>query len=212
MNRTTKIAIAALLLLITHAVGFWGLQLSDMNEYFRQLTPVQLGFTAFLIFVFHQNWNLKFIAIMLLIGVLGFGSEWLGVHTGMIFGEYHYGETLGYKIDEIPLMIGLNWIILIYATGNIVLKLETNKYIKVAFGAFLMLAIDYYIEPVAIKFDFWSWDTPTGAIPFQNYVAWYILSLGFLLLFFETGIKKVNPMAIVGYVIQLLFFMSFYWY
>jgi uncharacterized membrane protein len=212
MNRTYKISIASLVLLITHAVGFWGLQLSDLNEYFIFLTPIQLVFTAFLIFAFHQNWDFKFIGIMLLIGILGYLSELLGVKTGLIFGEYHYGETLGFKLFDIPVLIGLNWIILIYCTGNIVIKLDTNSYVKAALGAFLMIAIDYYIEPVAISFDFWTWDTTNGIIPIQNYIAWYILSFLFLLLFLKIGLKKVNPMALIGYIIQLLFFMSFYWY
>lgn len=212
MNRITKISIASLVLLITHAVGFWGLQLSDLNEYFIVLTPIQLVFTAFLIFGFHQNWDFKFTGIMLLIGILGYLSEFLGVKTGLIFGEYHYGETLGFKLFDIPVLIGLNWIILIYCTGNIVIKLDTNSYVKAALGAFLMIAIDYYIEPVAISFDFWMWDTTNGIIPIQNYIAWYILSFLLLLLFLKIGLKKVNPMALVGYIIQLLFFMSFYWY
>ena len=39
--------------------------------------------------------------------------EIIGVKTGLIFGEYIYGNTLGFKVAEVPLIIGFNWLFVI---------------------------------------------------------------------------------------------------
>src|SRR5689334_23098853 len=42
---------------------------------------------------------------------LTLAAEVIGVATGAIFGAYSYGEVLGFKLLEVPLIIGLNWVV-----------------------------------------------------------------------------------------------------
>jgi putative membrane protein len=58
-----------------------------------------------------------------LIAVAGFFIEAIGVNTGLIFGNYVYKTTLGWKFLETPLIIGVNWILL---TCSVVYSIE-NK-------------------------------------------------------------------------------------
>jgi putative membrane protein len=44
----------------------------------------------------------------LIIAVAGFFIEAIGVNTGLIFGNYVYKTTLGWKFLETPLIIGVN--------------------------------------------------------------------------------------------------------
>ena len=45
-------------------------------------------------------------------------SEILGVNYGLIFGDYIYLDNLGYKVFGVPVIIGVNWIILTYISGS----------------------------------------------------------------------------------------------
>jgi putative membrane protein len=45
--------------------------------------------------------------------------EVVGVKTGLIFGEYKYGSTLGIKLFEVPLIIGFNWVFVILGSISI---------------------------------------------------------------------------------------------
>ena len=44
-------------------------------------------------------------------------AEILVVSYGIIFGNYKYGEILGYKVLGVPLIIGINWCILSLIKG-----------------------------------------------------------------------------------------------
>lgn len=46
-------------------------------------------------------------------------AEILVVSYGIIFGNYKYGEILGYKVLGVPLIIGINWCILTLIKGAI---------------------------------------------------------------------------------------------
>jgi len=72
---------------------------------------------------------------------VGFGVEVLGVKTELIFGSYHYGESLGYKWLSVPLLIGVNWCMLLYCTSQ--LSKFKNFIINALFGAALMVVLDF---------------------------------------------------------------------
>ena len=67
-----------------------------------------------------------------------------------------------------------------------------------------MTFLDIFIEPIAIKLDFWQWQN--SIIPMQNYVAWFIISF-FLFLFFRKVNKNLsNRFSTIVLAIQFLFF------
>ena len=45
-------------------------------------------------------------------------TESLGVNYGLIFGNYEYGNNLGFKFFGVPFLIGINWIILTAISAN----------------------------------------------------------------------------------------------
>ena len=71
-----------------------------------------------------------------------------------------------------------------------------------------MVLIDLVIEPVAMKYGFWSWQG--GQIPLQNYLAWFVVSFVLLQLFYRLKFRKVNLIAPALYFFQLLFFVVLY--
>ncbi|MBL7889309.1 MAG: carotenoid biosynthesis protein, partial [Bacteroidia bacterium] len=134
----------------------------------------------------------------------GFFLEVAGIHTGVIFGNYQYGKTLGTQFLNVPLVMGFNWLMLIYSAGVIFESLKANKYIKSLFGAGLLVSLDLLLEPVAMKYDFWAWSN--GTIPLQNYVAWFIAAFFMLLLFYNLNFSKNNRLALLLYIVQFVFF------
>ncbi|MBK9792799.1 MAG: carotenoid biosynthesis protein [Sphingobacteriales bacterium] len=67
-----------------------------------------------------------------------------------------------------------------------------------------MTLLDVFIEPVAIRLDFWQWQN--NVIPFQNYVAWYLISFLLFLFFRRVNGAIQNRIAIIVLAIQFLFF------
>jgi uncharacterized membrane protein len=200
-----KLLFSAAVLVIFYAVGLWGLLFSGDPEYYQNLTPMNLLLTAFLLFLNHKNFNPSFWLFGLLTFTAGFLAEVLGVHTGLLFGNYAYGKALGFKLWNVPLLIGLNWVILVYCIGSFTHRKFQNKLVAALAATALMVALDYLIEPVAMQYDFWSWQNNT--VPLKNYLGWF--GLAFLLqLFFQlSGTNKNNPLAGWVFAVMATFFL-----
>lgn len=185
---------AFFLLLAMHVAGIVGLSIDSTRELFQNLTPFNLLLTAAIVLHFEKEKNSHFIIFILATLLFGFFVEVAGVHTGIIFGHYSYGATLGPKLWDVPLAIGVNWVIMIYATGVFAREVTKVKLHTIIVAALLMTVIDIIIEPVAIKLDFWSWESTS--IPLRNYLGWFITSLALHTLFYFLVPKSNNSLAI----------------
>jgi bisanhydrobacterioruberin hydratase len=199
--------VSFVLLIIFYGVGVWGMVWSKNPDEFAKLTPLNLLITAALLLSNHQLWTKKLVFILAIIGIAGFVTEAIGVNTGIIFGEYAYGNTLGVKLFNTPLIIGLNWVILSYSTVVIVRTVfrVSSNLLAALLSAGLMVALDIVIEPVAILTDMWSWSSVE--VPLKNYMAWLVIAFvfNFVLTRFITN-STVNKMALPVYSVQFLFF------
>lgn len=199
--------ITAVFVLLFHAVGLYGFLNAEWHEKFTTLVPFHLLLMFVLMLISHRNFERDFLIFLTIVYVAGFGIEFLGVHTGLIFGNYKYGETLGLKLADIPLLIGLNWVILVYSVGVSMHQFGVkNDTLRAGIGALILVILDLLIEPVAIQFDYWSW--ANGSIPTQNYIAWFVFSFACLLLFNRLKFAKVNPVAVVLVLAQFVFFIA----
>jgi putative membrane protein len=105
---------------------------------------------------------------------------------------------------NVPLLIGLNWSMLVFAIGVPLSRTALPVWGKVALGSIAMVALDLLIEPVAIHLGFWSWEQVS--VPVQNYVAWGLVSAVFFALFFLLPVRRENPVARYVLAAQVLFF------
>ncbi|WP_428657869.1 carotenoid biosynthesis protein [Runella sp.] len=191
---------------LMHIAGFIGLQFPPTQALFKALVPFHLLSSLALLLLFHMDWNRSALLFCIVAYLVGFIIEALGVHTGIIFGSYHYGTTLGWKIINIPLIIGANWLTLIYSAGVAAQHWHRSPFVKALLAALVVVGLDVLIEPIAIRLDFWQWVDNT--IPLQNYVAWYIVSFGLLWLFYVLPFQKQNRLAVVLLVCQIVFFAA----
>lgn len=201
----SKHSIASLVLVILYTVGIIGIG-GNFDDRIVLLTPLNLLISLGLVFWVHPGTNPPLWKLAGVCFLTGVGIEMLGVQTGLIFGSYQYGPVLGPKILGTPLMIGVNWTMLVYAAGSTINAILKNQHIllKSVLGAALLTVLDFLIEPVAIVLDFWSWENQV--IPTQNYIAWFFVALPLLMAYFIILKKTTNKVAILLLVLQFLFF------
>lgn len=195
------------LILLFHAVGIIGFTVEKTRPFFLILVPFHLLLMTVLVVKSHNRLSKKFLYFFIITALTGFITELIGTTTGFLFGDYSYGSTLGTKAAGVPLLMGLLWFLMIYSAG-VTIRLSGLKYmlLRVLFGAILLTALDWLIEPVAIKFDYWSWKNDT--IPLYNYVCWYGLSLVLLVVFELFRFKKQSGVALVFLITQFIFFIA----
>ena len=203
-NNKEFLRLSVFFLWLINVSGFFGIT-SDQSEFFLSTSPYVLSLTLLLLILNHDLSDKKSKIGLILIFLFGLIVEILGVNYGLFFGEYSYGANLGPKIYEVPFVIGLNWVLLIIATGSISDKLIKGKEIfKILFASFLMVLIDLLIEQSAPKLDYWEFII--SPVPFSNYLWWFIFSLCFQYIFFKTVKTKEYNLSSNILVIQFLFF------
>ena len=189
-----------------HLSGLVGLLYIDKNL-FASLTPLNLFISSTLLFVNQKSLMKKEVIIIFLIFSIGMIAEILGVNYGLIFGKYDYGDNLGLKLLGVPLLIGLNWVVLTFICGSISNYFVSNNYLSIIIGIVLMLLIDITLEPIAPILDYWEF---SGSIaPIQNYIGWAFTSLLTLSIYQFFYSKKEFTFSINLFLAQLLFFVGF---
>ena len=155
LNKQTSVS---LLLTIFFSVGLVGMLLPASNSYFLKLTPLALLLSFIVLALSDQSCQReKLIAYLLFIYITSYAIEVVGVHTGLLFGAYTYGDNLGIKLWETPLIIGANWFFLVYTTAALFEKKKIHTSLKVFLASSSMLIYDIVMEQVAPKMDMWSW-------------------------------------------------------
>ncbi|MCC6701319.1 MAG: carotenoid biosynthesis protein [Fluviicola sp.] len=201
--KTYKQFILLAVLIIFHTVGIFGL-LSDSRAYFLGLSPMNLLLSVLCLWISFKTFSQKRLLDFMLVGIVGFSVELIGIHTGLLFGNYVYGANLGWKLFDVPVIIAANWVMLSYASVAFVVRLKTSIVVKALLSASIMTALDFLIEPVAVASDFWSWHN--GIIPVYNYVCWWIISFFVHLWIIKRKTSEQNPVAVGLFVILILFF------
>lgn len=196
------------LISIIYLVGIVGFLIPSLNPMFIWLTPWNIIGAFIISWVFHKKWEAKHVMLILTIGVLGFFIEYAGVKTGAIFGSYYYGKTLGKGWSGVPYLIGLNWAAMIFYTSSLLAGRVQNPWGAAFLGAMLMTVYDFFLEPVAMKYDFWQWGY--YGIPLKNYIAWFAISFGMHALLNLNVKPAKNKLAGSMYLIQLGFFLILY--
>jgi putative membrane protein len=206
MNLDFNKKISIVIIWLFHLSGLVGLLYIDKNL-FASLTPLNLFISSTLLFVNQKSLNKKEVIIVFLIFSIGMIAEILGVNYGLIFGKYDYGDNLGLKLLGVPLLIGLNWVVLTFICGSISNHFIKNKYLSIVVGIIFMLIIDITLEPIAPTLDYWEF---SGSIaPIQNYIGWAFTSLLTLSIYQFYYSSKEFTFSINLFLAQFLFFVGF---
>jgi bisanhydrobacterioruberin hydratase len=217
-----KIVIATGIAILFHTIGLIGFLFFE-HDFFSKTTAFNL-LLSFILLIYTQNEkNKNFYFFVVITFAVGFLVEVIGVNTGWLFGNYAYGNVLGPQWKKVPLVIGVNWFIVMYTsaiTVHMILKKVINytaEHSKVASkklqafslivdGATLAVFFDWVLEPVAIKLKFWHW-LGDGTIPVYNYLCWFAVSMFLLTIFHFCTFEKQNKFAVNLFLIQITFFL-----
>ena len=182
--------------------GFFGI-LSDQKDFFLSSSPYVLTVTLFLLVV-NNSLEKKFLLRLFYIFFLGLTVEIIGVNFSFFFGEYKYGDNLGIKIFDVPIVIGFNWVLLIILTGNFADRIFQKSILgKVLFGSTMMILLDLLIEISAPKLDYWEFTI--NPVPFSNYFWWFVFSI----LFHSIYQSNKNKEFVVSTNILVIHFLFF---
>ena len=174
--KANKKNISIFIIWLVHISGLLGMVFYDL-DFFAGYTSINLFLMSIILFANIKLNNKNQIFSLLLIFLIGMFSEFIGVNYGLIFGEYIYGNNLGFKLFGVPFLIGLNWVILTVICANIASILIKNNSIiqKIILGTLLMLLMDFVMEPIAPKLDLWKFKNLV--VPTSNYIGWLIISI-----------------------------------
>jgi putative membrane protein len=198
-----------ILLMLIFSVGIIGHTISFTRNIMLLLTPFTLSLTSVVVFfTFFNRVNRNFYYWFVLTFILTFLLEAVGVKTGIIFGSYSYGNVLGPKLLEVPLLIGINWALIILGTTIISSRLTKSKILLPLFAGLLAVAFDFILEPVAIGLNYWSWEG--GKIPLQNYLAWFVIGTFSAILFTLLKVRINDEVPGYYFIMQFLFFIALF--
>lgn len=184
--------------------GFFGL-LSDQKDFFLIMSPLAILITFILLILNYDFKQKGFITALISIIIIGFLVEFLGVNYDLFFGSYEYGNNLGYKIGGVPIIMSVNWLVLIFLAGSFTEKIIPNPLpLKVLFAALLMVFLDIFLEICAPKLDYWKFNEEV--VPISNYNSWFIISAICLYIYFKLIKEKEYTLSTNMLVIYFAFF------
>lgn len=193
-------------LIIFYMVGTAGTMIPLSRPFFLMLFPfaIILSFAFLLAYPVYKT-DLKTWLLVSVIAITGYAIEVAGVNTGVIFGRYSYGHTFGLKVFGTPLLIGINWALLVFASASVAEKLSVPLLLKIIIASLMMLFYDLFLEVSAGKLDMWTWEG--GRVPLLNYLAWFIAALAMHSLLRLFSLKPSFRFALPVLACQTVFFI-----
>ncbi len=155
-----------------------------------------------------RRWALWVIALSLAV-------ETCGALTGFPFGRYAYTDRFGPEIGVVPLTIPLAWHVVL--TNALLLVRAAAPHLprsgEAAAVGLIATFYDAVLEPFAVRVKgYWAWQA-TGAVPLQNYAAWFVISALLTLTFSaattQRGTRDARPAILLG--ATLLLFVAGIW-
>lgn len=155
----------------------------------QEASQVALFISFFCVGAIHAVRHFRSKGLLLTFGVVGmwWGTEYVGVTTGWIFGRYDYRAILGPSILQVPVIIPLVWFTMFYGARWTARYCLGPDECDVAFGgqsaaglttlvtASLMTLWDLAMDFAQVKEGQWVWHEPGWwfGIPLHNFIGWF---------------------------------------
>jgi hypothetical protein len=134
------------------------------------------------------------IAFIVITVVISFAAEAIGVATGIVFGDYHYTDDLGFKILGVPPLVQIAYVAMAYAslmTARLILDAESPRdtlplLAVTLVGALVMVGWDVAMDPLqSTASGDWVWEQGGAyfGVPLHNYLGWFVTVFVFLLVY-----------------------------
>jgi putative membrane protein len=193
------------MLCVFYGVGIAGHIHAVTRHSIVRLTPIVLLVYGLAVLYFSTHLKRRLLVWCACTYVVTFFIEVLGVQTGSVFGQYYYGEMLGVKVLDVPLVIGFNWVLVVLGAVHLARKMVKNDLLIAAAAGMVTVIFDIPLEVVAVKLDYWHWTS--GGVPLQNYLAWFCISfiMAYVFCRMKLDVKGNIPVYYLG--AQFVFFI-----
>ncbi|USZ69634.1 carotenoid biosynthesis protein [Halorussus salilacus] len=110
-----------------------------------------------------------------------YAIEFVGVTTGLPYGEFHYQTELGPMVAGVPVGLPVFFLPLVVNSYLLVLLLFPNlprtRRVLVSLG--VVLVVDLVLDPAAVALGFWAYagGGPYYGVPLSNYAGWVVSGL-----------------------------------
>jgi len=141
----------------------------------------------------HALWTLGWrhaLVFFALAFFIGFTFEAVGIATGWVYGDYHYGPRLGPVMLGVPVLIPLSWFTVIYLALAVTERLADGASARTlrgaalscVLGAVVATAWDVVVDPQMARIGLWIWEQPGEffGVPVHNFLGWLATSLAVL--------------------------------
>ena len=135
--------------------------------------------------------------------------EAAGVATGLVFGEYHYGDALGPTLLGVPPIIGLVWCLVVVGSISLSLRLCQRRAVALFLAPLFCVMFDMVLERGAVFLGYWTWENGgcvATAVPLLNYAAWAVISFLLTAVFLLLRIDVTSRLPAANVIIQFVFF------
>ncbi len=186
---------------VVHIAALIGLALG-YKDFFIEKSPFTILYLAIVLAICYPVNSLKKGLLFGLCFAVGMSVEWIGVHTGSLFGDYYYGENLGPKLDGIPYLIGINWAILVFISHSLARAFFKNITLKIFSAAALMVILDFFLEHICDYTDYWHFE---GSASWWNYACWFIIAVFLHAILAHYKLRGDRNSSLHLYAAQLIF-------
>ncbi|MGL4993414.1 MAG: carotenoid biosynthesis protein [Bacteroidales bacterium] len=206
-RKKVRYSILAAITLCIYVMGVITIADTEQREFALSVTPFALilSITA-LLFFREKRYTTRTLVVYSSIVLISWALEAIGVNSGIIFGEYEYGNSLGVSIIGTPILIGFNWLFLVVISQSITYSLKLKGAIAIISSSLLMVYYDTLLEEVAPLMDMWRFSLPV--VPINNYIGWFVISLILNTISYKLDREEGNFMALPLLILQILLFIS----
>lgn len=115
--------------------------------------------------------------------------EAVGLATGLPFGEYRYGDSLGATALGVPLVVPAAWTMMAYPALIVGRRLAAaagragSRTVVTVLGAWALATWDVFLDPQMVEAGHWWWLDPSPSlpgvpgIPVSNFAGWLLVAL-----------------------------------
>ncbi len=135
--------------------------------------------------------------------VVGVGLFMVAIKTGKLFGDFSFGDGLGFRAGEVPVLAGLLWLIPVLFSFHFTERISENIYLRALLGAVFISVPALFFSYNAPFLDIIHWGELQP--PLSSFLVWFVG--GFLLHFagHQMQIRMENPMGFTLYLVWLGF-------
>lgn len=110
----------------------------------------------------------------------GYAAEWIGVRTGVPFGEYSYTSLLRPRLGGVPVIVAVAWGGMGLAAHAVATAIVPGGGIaRWLTGAAALTAWDLFLDPQMLRLGLWTWagEGAYRGVPVSNFAGWLVVSL-----------------------------------